>query len=201
MPVDPNIYNASYYKTSNYADYLERADRYKRTATEISSLLRNLSLIDDQSTILDYGCATGFLMDGLKAAGHKSVAGFEISKWATEEARGRGHLILTEVELIPTIGSIDLMIALDVFEHMDDNSILNVLDHSNPKALLVRIPSSTDGGKSFHLEISKQDPTHINCKTKEQWIKFFREFGYQTFLRLNLYTVYDTPGVSCLLIL
>ena len=40
-----------------------------------------------------------------------------------------------------------------------------------------------------------------NCKTKEQWIEFFRKEGFGTFLRLNLFTIYDTPGVSCFLVL
>jgi hypothetical protein len=84
---------------------------------------------------------------------------------------------------------------------MTDQEIAKVLIKTNPRALLVRIPSSTDGGKTFALEVSRQDPTHINCKTKEQWIEFFKEFEYKTFLRLNLFTVYDTPGVTCLLIL
>jgi hypothetical protein len=90
---------------------------------------------------------------------------------------------------------------MDVFEHMTDLQVGTVLRTSKAKAVLARIPSSTDGGKTFHLEVSRADPTHINCKTKEQWIEFFKSFGYQTFLKLNLYCVYDTPGVTCLLIL
>jgi len=88
-----------------------------------------------------------------------------------------------------------------VFEHMSDETIKDVITTLEPKAMVVRIPSSTDGGKTFHLEVSRADPTHINCKTKEQWIVFFQGLGYRTFLKLNLFTVYDTPGVSCLLIL
>jgi 2-polyprenyl-3-methyl-5-hydroxy-6-metoxy-1,4-benzoquinol methylase len=202
--VDPAIYNADYYRSSNYADYLERADRYKKTAYELSDLLRKLKLADNNSCILDYGCAVGFLIDGFNEAGHTKVVGFEVSEWAAREARSRNKTVWTDLSEVAKQSNetgIDVMVALDVFEHMTDEQIHQALGHVNPKAIVARIPVSTDGGKSFHLAVSRADKTHINCKTTEQWIKFFQEWGYKTFLRLNLFTVYDTLGVTCLLIL
>ena len=199
MSVDPKVYDVSYYKSSNYADYLERGDRYRKTAGELAGLLRSLGLIEEESLIVDYGCAVGFLLDGFKKLGYSNVLGVEVSEWAREQARTRGHKVVQSVNGLGL--SPDLLISMDVFEHMTDQEVSRVILETLPKAILVRIPTSTDDGKTFHLEVSRADPTHINCKTKAQWITFFREFGYQTFLRLNLYTVYDTPGVSCLLIL
>jgi cyclopropane fatty-acyl-phospholipid synthase-like methyltransferase len=204
MTIDSKVYDANYYRSSNYADYLERADRYRKTAKELSDLCVSLGLLNPgwNEFILDYGCAVGFLMEGLKACGHQRVYGMEVSDWAIEEAWSRGNDVFdAKKEII--VPEYQLMIALDVFEHMTDEQIRDLFNKARikPKSLIVRIPSSTDGGKTFHLEVSRADPTHINCKTKEQWIEFFREFGYQTFLRLNLYTIYDTPGVTSLLIL
>lgn len=204
MTIDPAIYDANYYRSSNYADYLERADRYKKTAYEISDLLRKLKLADNSSYILDYGCAVGFLMDGFQEAGHTKVIGFEVSEWAAEEASKRGKMVWTDLQRLnerSRLYGTDVMVALDVFEHMTDTQIRQALDHTDPKVIVARIPVSTDGGKTFHLAVSRADETHVNCKTSEQWIEFFRELGYATFLRLNLFTVYDTPGVCCLLIL
>lgn len=204
MTVDSKIYDENYYKTSNYADYLERGDRYKKTAYELAELLRSLNLIRPNSLIVDYGCAVGFLLEGFKELGYTNLLGLEISEWARTEAQKRGNVVWDSSNpdwLSWVRQEIELLISLDVFEHMTDQEICNLLFLSKPKAILVRIPTSTDGGKTFHLEVSRADPTHINCKTKEQWIELFKSFGYQTFLRLNLYTVYDTPGVSCLLIL
>lgn len=198
--VAPGTYSEDYYRTSNYADYLERADRYRKTANELADLLQKLSLIDRQSVLLDYGCAVGFLMEGFKELGFQRIHGFEVSEWATKEGRARGNCIQTDLNRYGS-GNWDVMFAMDVFEHMSDEQIDTAISHLNPKAMVVRIPSSTDGGQTFHLEVSRADPTHINCKTKEQWIQFFRNLGYKTFLRLNLFTVYDTPGVTCLLIL
>lgn len=199
VSIDPRAYDSNYYRSSNYADYLERGDRYKKTANELIGLLRSLGIVDRDSFIIDYGCAVGFLLEGFKDLGFSNVLGVEVSEWARQEAKKRGNKVVESVNGMSL--SPDLMISLDVFEHMTDKEISRALIETSPKALLVRIPTSTDGGKTFHLEVSRADPTHINCKTKEQWIEFFRGFGYQTFLRLNLYTVYDTPGVTCLLIL
>jgi len=199
MTIDPKTYDANYYRSSNYADYLERADRYKKTANELIGLLRSLGIVQRDSFIMDYGCAVGFLLEGFKELGYTNVLGVEVSEWARQEARKRDNKVIETVNGMSL--SPDLLVSLDVFEHMTDKEVSRVILETSPKAMLVRIPTSTDGGKTFHLEVSRADPTHINCKTKEQWIDFFREFGYQTFLRLNLYTVYDTPGVTCLLIL
>jgi cyclopropane fatty-acyl-phospholipid synthase-like methyltransferase len=204
MTIDPKVYDADYYKSSNYADYLERADRYKKTAKELAGLLHSLNLIQKDSLIVDYGCAIGFLLEGFKELGYTNLLGLEISEWARTEAQKRGNIVWdsSNSDWVSWVRrEIDLLISLDVFEHMTNQEIYNLLVFSKPKVLLVRIPTSTDGGKTFHLEVSRTDPTHINCKTKEQWIELFRSFGYQTFLRLNLFTVYDTPGVTCLLIL
>jgi len=198
--IDPLTYNADYYKTSNYADYMERSDRYKKTAYEISNLLKQLSLANNDSCLLDYGCAIGFLMEGFKEVGHKNVIGFEVSEWAAGEALNRGNAVTTNLEKLAA-RNIDVMVSLDVFEHMTDEEVFSAINNTNPRALVVRIPVSTDGGKTFHLAVSRADKTHINCKTSDQWIEFFTSIGYRTFLRLNLFTVYDTPGVLCLLIL
>jgi 2-polyprenyl-3-methyl-5-hydroxy-6-metoxy-1,4-benzoquinol methylase len=194
-------YTASYYTTSNYADYLERADRYKKTAYELTDLLRKLSLLNKDSKIVDYGCAIGFLLEGFKELGYSNLMGYEVSDWAILEGQARGNRV-AKWDGQPKDGSpTDVLFALDVFEHMEDRDIENVLRLLSPKAMVVRIPSSVDGGQTFALKVSQADPTHINCKTKEQWAEFFKDRGYQTFLRLNLFTVYDTPGVSCFLCL
>lgn len=200
MTIDPKIYDISYYRSSNYADYLERAHRYKKTAYELADLLVKLCVIKPTSNIVDYGCAVGFLVEAFDELGYQETIGFDISDWAISQGQTRGLRVYKDLGMI-TQRQTDLLIGLDVFEHMTDEEIESALTKIKPKAMVVRIPSSTDGGKTFHLEVSRADPTHINCKTKEQWIQFFREFGYQTFLKLNLYTVYDTPGVTCLLIL
>ena len=67
--------------------------------------------------------------------------------------------------------------------------------------LVGRIPVSTDGGKSFHLEISRRDETHITCLAKEEWKNTLKDCGYFSFLHINLFTIYDSEGVMCFIAL
>jgi len=201
MSSTANPYTADYYKSSNYADYLERADRYKKTAYELVDLLRKLGLIDKESYIVDFGCAVGFLLEGFNDHGYREVAGYDVSDWAIAEGRMRGNNITKWDDTVQCARRVSALTALDVFEHMEDDEIRRMLKVLEPECMVLRIPTSVDGGKTFALEVSRQDPTHINCKTKEQWIDFLRDCGYGICLKLNLFTVYDTPGVSCFLAL
>ena len=191
-----NDYNEQYYKTLNYVDYLNKLDKYKHTAKEIVILLEQLCLLDkNNSQILDYGCAVGFLMEGLKEAGCKFVDGYDISEWACEYARESGHNIVNSI----VKNKYDILFALDVFEHMDDNEIYEAILDINPKTIIARIPSSMDEGKTFYLPVSQRDITHVNCKSKQTWISFFKQMNYFA-IKINLCSIYDTDGVTCLLL-
>jgi len=188
-------YNEDYYSTINYSDYLSRASKYKGTAKEISTLLESLGIIQKGSTLLDYGCAVGFLSDALNSLGYQ-CKGYDISEWAKNQAKAKG------IDVIETLtGQYDCVFYLDVLEHMTDAEITQVFNDIKTPCSVVRIPCSTDGGVTYHLKVSNQDPTHVNCKTKDQWHSFFKSMGIKTILNLNTFTIYDSEGVMCALLL
>jgi 2-polyprenyl-3-methyl-5-hydroxy-6-metoxy-1,4-benzoquinol methylase len=189
------MYDETYYNSMNYADYLSRSERYNRTAKEITSLLESLCLINEDSTFLDYGCAVGFLAKSLTSIGYDCL-GYDISQWAVDQARSKGVSILDEPK-----GSFDCIFYLDVIEHMSDKEIETVFKNCKSKCSIVRIPCSTDGGNTYHLKVSNQDPTHINCKTKDQWKSFFKSIGVVSIIHINTYTIYDSDGVMCALLI
>jgi hypothetical protein len=186
-------FDENYYKSLNYSDYLSRQVRYNKIAQELDVLLRSLGLLNKNSSLLDYGCATGFLMHGFKALGYENVYGYDVSDWAISTAAVNGHTILSDFHGFDT----DILFALDVFEHMKDGEIMDVLSSIKNKILIARIPCSVDG-IDFELEVSRKDPTHINCKTKSEWTKFLHNY-YNVILRINLFTIYDSSGVACLM--
>lgn len=188
-------YEEDYYRTLNYSDYMSRGIRYEKTAEELSSLLRSVGLLQSGSRILDYGCAVGFLTKALSDLGYKAV-GFDISEWAIEKAVSRGVSTIENPR-----GDFDCAFYLDVLEHMTDDQIVEVFENVKSKSSIIRIPCSTDGGKTYHLKVSNQDKTHINCKTKDDWKSFLYSLGVKTILPLNTLTVYDTDGVFCALII
>jgi len=186
------IYNEEYYKTNNYTDYTERAERYYYLAKDLKNLLESLSLYSSFTSILDYGCAFGFLMEGFKKLGHHSlkVVGYDISKYAEEIGKNRGNLYLKEAK-----GYSEIVIMLDVLEHMTDKEIDTLLTNVESKIIIGRIPCADYNQNDFYLGISRSDPTHINCKDKKGWKSLLGNYGYNTIFRLNLPTIYDSTGV------
>lgn len=185
-------YSENYYKSVNYVNYLQREEKYKKLAKEIITFLENSCLINKESKIIDFGCAVGFLTKAIYDLGYKNIYGVDISDWALEKAK------LLKLNFSDKIYEVsDIMITLDVFEHMNDLAIEKAIKEADPKIIICRIPVCEKDGEDFVLEVSKKDLTHINCKTKENWKSFLKSFGYITCLHLNLNTIYDSRGVFC----
>lgn len=191
----------SYYTTNNYGSYLDRADRYKKTAEELhDKLFKVTSIVSKESKILDYGCATGFLVKGFTDIGYKNVSGYDISDWAISYGKINFPTIRDKISsndsvLIGT--KFDMIISLDVFEHMSLPELDNFLINCNSEYVLVRIPLAVKDGGKYVLNISEQDPTHKIRFTRDSWIKQFSCFGYRYFFSINLSYIYDSPGVLC----
>lgn len=193
------MYDENYYKTLNYADYLSRQERYDKLQDDICGLLSDLGLLKPDMNILDYGCAVGFLVKSFQDAGYKNTHGYDISDWAKKQARDNGINNIWDV--LPK-EDYDLVTALDVFEHMGDKAVKDALLDIDTKILIVRIPVAVanqyEVDLKFHLEVSRRDPTHINCKTAREWEEFITRYGmFRTCFKLNLHTIYDSPGVFC----
>jgi len=189
------VFDEQYYRSNNYVDYLSKRERYVKTAEEIQQVFHKFSVIDQDSSILDYGCSLGFLINGFEKAGFKNVSGYDISDWAVEQARKNGCNILNHAH-----GTFDLGIFLDVLEHMSDQQIAELFAGLKLDKVLVRIPCAVaEKPDEFYLEVSRRDITHINCKTDQDWIAMFKSLGYRNCFRLNMSTIYDSPGCFCCL--
>jgi 2-polyprenyl-3-methyl-5-hydroxy-6-metoxy-1,4-benzoquinol methylase len=187
-----NIFSEQYFKSVNYVNYLEREEKYKKLAKELMLFLENASLINKSNSILDYGCAVGFLTKSIFDLGYKNIYGVDISDWAIKKAKKYNLTFSKKINK-----QSDIMIVLDVFEHMTDADIKKSLKKTNPNIIICRIPVCKNIGENFYLEVSRKDFTHINCKTKNEWKSFFKKNGYQFCLHLNLNTIYDSNGVFC----
>ena len=189
-------FEEQYFKNLNYSNYLERYGRYLKMAEELDFYLTKFGILSKSMKILDYGCSVGFLIKAFRKLGYKKIFGFDISNWALKIAKKNKCKILKDFK-----GSYDLGIFLDVLEHMNDKEIKKVFKKAKFKRLLVRIPCADKNSNKFYLKVSRIDKTHINCKNKKSWISLFKSFGYKSFLKLNLNSIYDSKGCLCLLII
>jgi ribosomal protein L11 methylase PrmA len=192
------IYDEKYYKTNNYENYLNKSERYEKLAIELIEFFDSIKLNFKYKNILDYGCAIGFFLDGLKKNNIEKTYGYDISSWALEQIDKKKHKIISYQEIKEN--EFEIVFFLDVLEHMTDEQISDILLNLKSKKILVRIPVANKKGEDFFLEVSKKDKTHINCKTKEEWLSFLKKFQFNNYLKINLNNIYDSDGVFCALI-
>jgi len=89
----------------------------------IVRLLDSMAIGPD-ARVIDVGCASGRLVEQLRARGHSVVTGVDLSTEAIAACRNRG---LDDVHVMPANelkfddGSYDVVIASDVLEHIEDD--------------------------------------------------------------------------------
>jgi SAM-dependent methyltransferase len=119
-------------------------------------------------TVLDVGCAKGFLVAALRERG-VDATGFDISEVAIAEApsAARPHVrvgSLTE----PIEGRYDLVTCLEVIEHLDPSdapgAVAN-LSGASDRLLLSSTPGDLD------------EPTHVNIQPPERWSQLCASHG------------------------
>ncbi len=101
-------------------------------------------ILSDYSSpqLLDVGCGTGFNLEFLRAHGYNQVTGLDFSTEALNFCRSRHltRLICSDGARPPLRGqSFDVVIALDLIEHLeDDNQALGELAHLlKPRGVLI----------------------------------------------------------------
>ena len=183
---------------SNYVDY--RLRKFDGLANDLTRALP----IRSMDVVIDWGCATGALINSLRQLGIRNVKGSDISTWAIEW--GRNAFNLTDNELhyydLNLLGmQKDWVLALDVLEHCPGHELdrfLSILARSPPrKGLVIRVPVSAKEGEDFVLDVSKNDRTHVQIHDKAWWRRKLAQAGLQESRVIQEKHIYDSTGVYC----
>ena len=185
---------------SNYEDY--RKKKFESLANDIISAI-NLS---KNHYILDFGCATGGLLYQFKKLGFEHIRGTDISMWSItyglEHYGLENHLDYYNVNLLRE--HFDYTLFLDVLEHIPKVQMIEqYLSICNSKYILVRLPVSENEGEPYVLPVSRNDKTHVQCHTKEWWIKLFEKFNYfpkKYMKEEETPSIYESAGVLAVLL-
>lgn len=184
-------YDESYYTTGNYEDYLTRQQEFRELAQDFEYLLKCLGQ-PMAKPILDFGCATGMLLDGFKEL-YIEGEGVDVSNWARYQAMKKGHIVHKK---LPTKRSYSVTYALDVLEHLEEDELNNFLRHLQTEVLIFRVPTVLTGQKDYYIEEARNDPTHVIRWTDEQWKERIENHCY--FIRkLYLPHIYCSAGAYC----
>jgi predicted TPR repeat methyltransferase len=182
-------------KTSNYSDYTGK--KFNQLAED----LINECDFKPHDRIVDFGCATGGLIYGLKQRKFNNLKGTDVSYWAIEFGK-KQFMLDKELDYFNRdllSQQKDWLIFLDVLEHIHDaelREIMNIIKKSKVnKGIIIRVPVSAKEGEDYILSVSKNDKTHVQRHCKYWWIKLFKENGFKLVQEFSSKSIYSSPGV------
>ena len=120
-------------------------------------------------TVLDAGCAIGFLVEELRARGIES-RGVDSSEWAIGQVPDELQSFFKVASLTEELDDdYDLITCFEVLEHMTgheaEDAVANLCRHTE-NVLFSSTPTDFE------------EPTHINVQTGDYWIGLFAEQGF-----------------------
>jgi cyclopropane fatty-acyl-phospholipid synthase-like methyltransferase len=164
---------------SGYTNYTWKPEYVLPLANQIKQKFK----LGENSTVLDFGCAKGYLVHALNLLGVPAL-GYDISKYAEEHAI-TDYVVTNE---LPT-SYCDLIIAKDVLEHIPKDELVVTLQKLRQRLMahgriFVVVPLG-DNGK-FRIREYEMDVTHVNKEDELWWHTQFikgglgvEEFYYQ----------------------
>ena len=180
-------------KTSNYKDYREK--NYDRLASEIIQDAK----IEDSDFVLDYGCATGILVNAFRIQGVPFTFGTDISYWAITYGKDKyqdNSLDYLTVQYLND-DSFSTVLFLDVLEHIEIDELKEMFKILKIPKIIARIPVTEKTGNNYELEVHRKDQTHQLARTKPWWNEFLEFYGYKSTHIFHRDSIYETRGVMC----
>ncbi len=170
------IYDEDYYKRgletgkSCYQNY-----RWMPELTiPMAMVMIDLLGIKRGQVVLDYGCALGFLVKSLRLLG-RDAWGVDISPYAIANA-DQSCCFLKTKSAFESLHS-DFCIAKDVFEHIPEKELVEILSWINADTMFAIIPLGEKG--KYRAPANNLDITHKICKDEAWWINFIEKNGWK----------------------
>ena len=149
------------------AEALEHREKYR---PDYRIVANSLSTHLDFQTVLDVGCAQGFLMEPLHEKGF-DVRGIEISEdvldFLSDELKSRVRV----GDFSKANGSYDLVCCIEVAEHIEPVRSEELVDKLSDLAEAWIYFTAAPPGQPGH--------GHINCRPHQHWIQWFEQRGWQ----------------------
>jgi SAM-dependent methyltransferase len=136
--------------------------------------------LDRNDKILDFGCAKGYVVRALRLL-YRQAWGCDVSEYAINSADNctRQYLELCpEDKIVPFDMDFDVIIAKDIFEHIDEDYIDHMLVELSKKGerMFVIVPLGKDD--KFIIPAYEMDITHKLAKDPEWWRNRFEMSGW-----------------------
>lgn len=144
------------------------------------------SIKGDVSTALEIGCGEGYITDHINQMGIP-IAGTDVSSRIVDVARAkfpnRTFFVLSVYELHSVGKEFDLIVANEVFEHLEDpDSAIEEVKKIAGKYIMISVPNEpwfrfANILRLKYLNSAGNTPAHVNHWSKKQFEKFLISHG------------------------
>lgn len=120
----------------------------------------------EPNSVIDYGCGTGVYSEVMRQEGFNIMA-LDVFKSHRDYCKEK----YGELKVIARPKAAEMMLFIEVAEHMSDQEIKNAIDVIEPKLILFSsTPHTTENDEMWG---------HINIKQEAEWIEFWKGLGYK----------------------
>lgn len=124
----------------------------------------------DAGSVIDFGCGTGVYSEVLRMDGYNIMAQ-DLFKIHRDYCKAQ----YPELSVIMKPKAAELMLFIEVAEHMTNEEIVTGIELIQPKVILFSsTPHSTENDEAWG---------HINIKQEDEWIEFWSTLGYKVLER------------------
>lgn len=123
-------------------------------------------------TVLDIGCAKGFLVKAMRWLG-RDCWGYDISDYALQNCDPEIRDYVSKI--FPT-GHFDFAIAKDVLEHVKTPELIRLLTKMRSNVLFVIVPLGD--GKKYNVPAYELDITHVHKQPLIWWNNLLKSTGW-----------------------
>lgn len=177
------LYN-SYLSTGQSADDVNTKNLFSKRKISHQHNINKHFPKNKNATILDLGCGHGSFIYFIKQAGYKNVIGIDVSKEEVDLAHQLGISEIKQIDineyLSSTTNRYDVVLLMDVLEHIESNKVLDLLEKINtiltPDGIMIlHVPN---GEGLFGMRIKYGDFTHENAFTLKSLKQILTATGY-----------------------
>jgi SAM-dependent methyltransferase len=140
-------------------------------------IVQSVGIFKDE-TVMDFGCAKGYLVHALRLLGHEAY-GVDISEYAINEAPKEVSPYVKHIEpYSDTFQYCDYMLCKDILEHIPYEYIDDQLEIIRGKceSIFAIIPLGYNG--KYLIPAYELDKSHHIRETKEWWHERFQKAGF-----------------------
>jgi ADP-heptose:LPS heptosyltransferase/2-polyprenyl-3-methyl-5-hydroxy-6-metoxy-1,4-benzoquinol methylase len=179
VPIPGAWYDADYFEHGIKSNWESgyRWELFRGLFRDAASYITNL--FPGVASILDAGCAKGFLVRALREQG-KEAWGFDASPWAIDQAdsESQPHVRLAGVDDYMFDQQFDLLVAFDLFAHLTQEQVEAFLKRArgHVRVGILAIIATYDQAGDPNPE--DRDLSHITRQPREWWRERFLAAGW-----------------------